>query len=786
MSLVVLGRFRIEKAIGGGVTGSVYRARVVDTEAAVAVKEVRRDLGWIPVIGSRSKLAVQAARDLKHPSLGGLHAIAEEEDRSLIVTDWVDGEGLDEVTEWSEGRLPIPKAVTLMVQVLEALQAAHQVGLIHGDLKPENLLIPRGGGVKRACVVDFGVAPVLADTGVGRMGDGLVPNLGYRAPEQLRDPAALAPSVDIYAVGALCYHVLTGRSPFASDDPGAVISGHLREQPKPIRDRNPQVPDALAAAVIKALAKDPGQRFTSAAQMREAIAPFAPAAPAGTERPGRVRTGRPPAGAVAAAVGGAVATAAARRAQAPTVMNQAPAKEPVDKYAPTSEVSIEDVIARASAPAHRAAAAPGAAQVGPAATGGSPPPPRQRPATPSRPAAPAARPAAPYPPPRAAGAPPRRPSAGRTGEYVLDDEPGGNGSGRPAAPPVRSAPPPGPEPELVAVSPLGGSALADEPPAPAAAPVRPTSSAAAPPPASRSDLARAQAMPETEPRARPKSSGSGGKLWLILIVVGLVLAIAAAAVYLLFFKNKGGGGTAGAGSEPAAATKTADEPAAESEGDEPETGDEPAAAAEEKAGEPEEGAAAKAAAAEDEGVPAAAAADGAAAPAADAVAAPPAADAAAAPSAAADATATAPAPDGAGTTGTAGNPDAGAPPAAALGAGGFPRAPARDVTPEDRQKAEELNTKGFQAYKEGHNSVALEAYVQALATDPNPPRYWYNAACLHAVRGDVAAAITYLEGWAARMEPGEAAQMRQKIDADADFDTVRTHPRFEAFRSRLQ
>lgn len=806
MSLVVLGKYRIERAIGGGVTGSVYRARVVGTEAAVAVKEVRRDLGWIPVIGSSCRLALQAARDVRHPSLGALHAIAEEQGRTLIVTDWVDGEGLSEVVEWSEGKLPLPKATALMVQLLTALHEAHKGGLIHGNLKPENVLIPRGGGVQRASVVDFGVAPVLGDTGVGRMGEGLVPNLGFRAPEQIRDPSALAPSIDIYSVGALLYQLLTGRQPFPHSDPAGVIQGHLRDIPKPVRDLNPQVPEGLAQIVARALAKDPGQRFASVLQMCEAIAEFAPAAPVRRAAPAASRkarrsdgaAARSVSGAVAAAVGGAVATTAARRrSDASTVPRQAAlavaAAAPARDYdedgdgsdAPTAQVAIADVLGDPDVPPVQGVEFPEAGfDGGPRGTLREP-----QPAMPSGPRGTMREPQPETPPgPRGTMREPQPampPTAARAGSR----------GPQPARPDVyATAAAAAPPPDMVAVSPLAGQALADEPVPVSEAPShRPASAVphAAPAP-SIARLGERAASP-----AAPKKSS---KIWLILLVVVLLLAVAAAAVYLLVLKKKDGGASATSNSEPAASVaagaasdeapgEASDEAAPEGRAADDEGRDEP----EEKPA-PASGAVTEDDEAPDSPAPADGGSEGehASASAAREEAAPePAVVAAPAP-------APAPAPDdevaaeggeggevadeatelGQGeATGEAAPAD--------LAAGGFPRAAVRDVSGADQRKAEKLNAKGYKFYQKGRNAEALEQYLEAIKVDPNPARYWYNAACLHALRGDASAAITYLEGWASRMLPDQIADVRSKLDADGDFETVREHPRFRSFRAKF-
>ncbi len=278
--MVVLGRYRIERAVDGGVTGSVYRGRDTATDEAVAIKEVRRDQSWSARPGELCAATLEAAHRVHASGIASLRQIGVDDGRLLVVSDWLDCEGLDEVIRWTDGRMAPPLAISQVARALELLERAHSHGLLHGDLKLENVVVPRGGAVERAAIVDFGVAALLADSGVGAMGDGLVPNLAYRAPEQLRDPVAISVQVDIYAMGAVLFHLLSGAPPYGFSPIEDVIRGQLETPAPSLAEVVPGLPQGLADAVSKALSKDPAKRFSSAADFLSALAVYEPEAAA--------------------------------------------------------------------------------------------------------------------------------------------------------------------------------------------------------------------------------------------------------------------------------------------------------------------------------------------------------------------------------------------------------------------------------------------------------------------------------------------------------------------------
>ncbi len=280
MTLVVLGRYRIERAVDGGVAGSLYRGRDQESDEPVAIREIRRDAGWTARPGPLCASALAAAHRVHAPGIAALRQIEEDEGRLLVVSDWLDSEGLGEVIRWTGGRMVPPAAISFVIRVLDLLDRAHRQGLVHGALDPTTAVVPRGGALERAALVDFGLAALLADSGVGRMGEGLVPNLPYRAPEQLRDPSALGPRADIYAVGALLFHLLSGVPPFGESPPEDVRRGHLEASVPSLSERVAGLPAGLVEALNRSLAKEPGERFDSAAAFRDALARYEPEAAA--------------------------------------------------------------------------------------------------------------------------------------------------------------------------------------------------------------------------------------------------------------------------------------------------------------------------------------------------------------------------------------------------------------------------------------------------------------------------------------------------------------------------
>lgn len=261
----IADRYVIELTLGSGGMGAVYRARDEKLGERVALKVVRDAHLASPSMLERFRREVTTARRIHHPNVVRIHDLGEAEGVLFISMEYVDGESLRSVFE-RYGRLPLERVRALSTQILAALQAAHEAGVVHRDLKPENVLLDAESRVR---LIDFGIARLDALA----TADGLTAThaiLGtpqYMAPEQIRGRRVDA-RTDLYALGVMLYEALCGRPPFTAESPIALSFAHCTDPVPPLPD---DVPSAWRALVERALAKEPDQRFASAAEMRGAL-----------------------------------------------------------------------------------------------------------------------------------------------------------------------------------------------------------------------------------------------------------------------------------------------------------------------------------------------------------------------------------------------------------------------------------------------------------------------------------------------------------------------------------
>jgi eukaryotic-like serine/threonine-protein kinase len=268
----LLDRYIVERELGRGGMATVYLARDQRHDRDVALKVL--DQAITPVGAERFLREIRIAAKLTHPHVLGVHDSGETGGLLFYVMPYVEGETLRERLT-REGALPIGDSVRLMRELADAMAYAHAHGVMHRDLKPENVLLSAG----HAVVADFGIAKALAAATEG--GDAPAAGLtstgvaigtpAYMAPEQAVGDATTDHRADLYSLGVIWYEMLTGNHPFAGRTARAIAAAHLTETPAPLAERRKDVPAALAAIVMRLLAKDPADRPQTANEVMRAL-----------------------------------------------------------------------------------------------------------------------------------------------------------------------------------------------------------------------------------------------------------------------------------------------------------------------------------------------------------------------------------------------------------------------------------------------------------------------------------------------------------------------------------
>ncbi|MDD5897825.1 MAG: protein kinase, partial [Clostridia bacterium] len=263
--MVFAERYKLEDFIGQGGMSLVYRAVDIRTGHSVAVKILKSEYNSDKEFLERFQREAQAASLMSHHNLVNLLDVGVEGEYRYLVLEYVNGSTLKDIIR-QKGRLNYQTAIQVTIRILSALQHAHDNGIIHRDIKPQNVLIHADGHVK---VADFGIARMTGGATIGK-GDTVVGSVHYSSPEQATGSVVEATS-DLYSTGVVLYEMLTGRVPFVGDTPVAVAMQHIQDPPPPITDFAPETPPAVVAVVMKALEKDPKRRFQSAREMADAL-----------------------------------------------------------------------------------------------------------------------------------------------------------------------------------------------------------------------------------------------------------------------------------------------------------------------------------------------------------------------------------------------------------------------------------------------------------------------------------------------------------------------------------
>jgi len=260
-------RYQLGDTLGYGGMSEVHFGTDTRLGRDVAIKVLRADLARDPQFQLRFRREAQNAAALNHPAIVAVYDTGETQSEfgplPYIVMEYVDGQTLREIVKGT-GPLSQQRVIEVMADVCAALDFSHRHNIIHRDVKPANIMITRGGAVK---VMDFGIARALGEGQNVTQTAAVIGTAQYLSPEQARGEAVDARS-DVYAAGCVVFELLTGEPPFTGDTPVAVAYQHVREDPRRPSDVNPNIPPALDAVVLKALSKNPANRYQSAAEMR--------------------------------------------------------------------------------------------------------------------------------------------------------------------------------------------------------------------------------------------------------------------------------------------------------------------------------------------------------------------------------------------------------------------------------------------------------------------------------------------------------------------------------------
>jgi predicted Ser/Thr protein kinase len=268
---VALGtQYQVERLLGRGGMGAVYLAREMALDREVAIKVLPADRSASADSRERFRREARTAAKLSHPNIVPLHTFGEVDGTMYFVMGYVRGESLASRLN-RERRIDPEDARRILIEVADALEYAHKLGIVHRDIKPDNVLIDAESG--RAMLTDFGVAKA-RDTGQALTATGsLVGTPHYMSPEQAQGRADIDHRSDLYSLGVMAWAMLAGRLPFEGKTSGELLMQHITKEAPPLSNAAPDVPSEISQAVTRCLVKDPAERWTDARSFRAALTP---------------------------------------------------------------------------------------------------------------------------------------------------------------------------------------------------------------------------------------------------------------------------------------------------------------------------------------------------------------------------------------------------------------------------------------------------------------------------------------------------------------------------------
>jgi serine/threonine protein kinase len=265
----IAGRYQIVQKLGAGAFGTVYKAKDKILGRMLAIKTIKTESlvaagASLEEMSERFEREAQVSAQLKHPNIVTIHDLGDAEGMKYLAMEFIDGIGLDKVIA-EAGRLPVERAAHIAAQVADALDFAHRNKVVHRDIKPANIMIEPGDRVK---VTDFGIAKLTEGEQHLTMTGSLLGTPSYMSPEQARGNPLDGRS-DLFALGCVVYEMLAGRKAFRGESITALIFKIITEEPPPIKELDPQIPDEMERIISKALAKTPEARYQTGREMAD-------------------------------------------------------------------------------------------------------------------------------------------------------------------------------------------------------------------------------------------------------------------------------------------------------------------------------------------------------------------------------------------------------------------------------------------------------------------------------------------------------------------------------------
>jgi serine/threonine protein kinase len=279
--IILNNRYQIETRQGSGGMAVVYEARDLMLERTVAIKVLRKDYSGNPAFRERFRQEAKAAANLSHPNIVTVHDFGFDKESLFIVMEFVPGITLKSLIT-KRGRLAIDDTIPLLVQACAGIGYAHRAGLVHCDVKPQNILITPDQRVK---VADFGIARALSSIHSDEQSSIVWGSPQYFSPEQASGKAP-SPASDVYGLGVILYEMLTGQLPFNAESSTELTRLHLEVQPEEPRNLNPAISANLNSIILKVLSKESSSRYRTADQLGRVLITF-------SQKAGPVRLSQP-------------------------------------------------------------------------------------------------------------------------------------------------------------------------------------------------------------------------------------------------------------------------------------------------------------------------------------------------------------------------------------------------------------------------------------------------------------------------------------------------------------